>query len=67
MKLRKIQDTVDTFLDEKVTDLDANVKIVAIIALVLIPIIAFYFVVYSPKSQELAQLEQQKITLLQSI
>lgn len=67
MKLNKLQETLDTFLDDKVTDLDANVKIVGIIALVLIPLIAFYLLVYSPKTTKLKQLEQKKVTLLQTI
>lgn len=67
MKLRDVQDKVDTFLDEKVTDLDANVKIVSIIALVVIPVIAFYFMVYSPKNAKLVQLGQQKVRLLATI
>ncbi len=67
MKLKKVQDSVDTFLDDKVTDLDANIKIVVIVALVLIPLITFYFVVYSPKTKQLDQLEQKKVKLLQTI
>jgi type IV pilus assembly protein PilO len=67
MKLNKVQETLDTFLDEKVSDLDANVKIVGIVALVLVPLILFYFMVYSPKTKKLDQLEQRKVKLLQTI
>lgn len=67
MKLNKVQETLDTFLDEKVSDLDANVKIIGIVALVLIPLILFYVLVYSPKTTKLAQLEQRKVKLLQTI
>ena len=67
MKLNKAQETFDTFLDEKVADLDANIKIVGIVALVLIPLIVFYLVVYSPKTTKLKQLETKKVQLLQKI
>lgn len=67
MKLKKVQDSIDTFLDEKVTDLDPNIKIVSIVALVLVPLVAFYFLVYSPKTTKLSQLEQKKVRLLQTI
>ncbi len=67
MKLKKVQDSVDTFLDNKVTNLDTNVKIISLLVVVLIPLVAFYFMVYSPKTKKLSQLEQQKVKLLQTI
>jgi type IV pilus assembly protein PilO len=67
MKIKQIQNTLETFLDEKVSELDANIKIISIVALILIPLITFYFSVYSPKNKQLSQLKQKKITLLETI
>ena len=67
MKVKQIQNTLETFLDNKVSDLDANIKIISIIALILIPLITFYFLVYSPKNTQLTQLKQKKINLLETI
>lgn len=67
MKMKQIQNTLETFLDEKISELDANIKIISIIALILIPLITFYVAVYSPKNTQLTQLKKKKVTLLETI
>ena len=67
MKVNKTKEAFDSFLEKKVVPLDKRV-IIAIFALVIIlPIVAFYFLYYSDKEKEIKGLESQAATLRQEI
>ncbi len=67
MKVQDIQSKFNTFLDEKVSDLDQNMKMAVMAAVVVLPVLGFYFLAYSPQNTKLKQLEGQKVRLLQTI
>lgn len=56
----KIQEAINSFLDEKVSRLKPVHKIVICAATVLLPVIVFYFFSYSPKAAEIKNLLAQK-------
>jgi len=67
MKVNKIKEAFDSFLEKKVVPLDKRV-IIAIFALVIIlPIVAFYFLYYSDKEKQIKGLESQIANLRQEI
>ncbi len=67
MSLKDLQTNIDTFLDDKVSNLDQNIKIVILVVSLLLPVIAFYFVSWSPYQDEVKKLKAQKVSLLQTI
>ncbi|MEN8257260.1 MAG: type 4a pilus biogenesis protein PilO [Thermodesulfobacteriota bacterium] len=67
MNIKGIQSKIDVFLDEKVAGLDQNMKMAALAAIVVIPLVGFYFLSFSPQNAKLKQLEGQKVGLLQTI
>ncbi len=56
MDTSKIKSALDDFLENKVTKLNQNHKLLICAATVLVPIVAFYFLFYSPKSESIATL-----------
>lgn len=67
MKLDKIQNTVNSLLDNKVAKLNRNHKIGICAAAVLVPLIAFYFLAFAPKNEKISQLKKQQQQLEQEI
>jgi type IV pilus assembly protein PilO len=67
MKKNDIQAKIDGFLDSKVAGLDQNIKLAIMAAVILIPVIIFYFISYKPQNVKLNQLEGRKVVLLQEI
>lgn len=67
MKVNKIRDAFDSFLEKKVVPLDKKI-IIAIFALVIIlPVVAFYFLHYTAKTKEINGLENQAAKLRKEI
>ena len=67
MKVNKIKEAFDSFLEKKVVPLDKKI-IIAIFALVIIlPTVAFYFLHYSAKSREIKGLQNQAAKLRKEI
>ncbi len=60
MKLDKAKDSFSTFLDNKVSKLNSKHKLGICAAAVLVPVIAFYFLVFAPKNETISQLKQQQ-------
>jgi len=58
MDINKIKAALNAFLDNKVSQLNPKHKVLICVATVLVPITAFYFLYYSPKSENIAGLEQ---------
>lgn len=59
MDTKNIKAAIDTFLDEKVSGLEKKHKIAICAATVLLPFVAFYFLSFSPRSEETAALEKE--------
>lgn len=67
MKSKDIQGKIDTFLDTKVVGLDQNIKMGVMAAIIIVPLLGFYFLAYQPHQKEMTKLAGQKVTLEQSI
>jgi type IV pilus assembly protein PilO len=67
MKVNKIREAFDSFLEKKVVPLDKKI-IIAIFALVIIlPIVAFYFLHFTAKTKEIKGLESRAAKLRKEI
>ena len=58
---------IEKFLDTKYIPLERKFKITALIFLLLLPIVLFYFLLYQPNAKKIAGLAQQKESLDQMI
>lgn len=67
MDSKSIQVAFDSFLDTKVTTLANNVKAAIVVAVVAVPVALFYFLSFSPKSQQIAGLEANVAQLQQEL
>ena len=63
MDKTKLKAVLNSFLDDKVSQLNTNHKLLICLATVLVPIVAFYFLYYSPKSESIAGLERNIVSL----
>ena len=61
MKLDKAQETINSFLDNKVARLNRNHKIGICAAAVLVPVVVFYFLAFAPKNKEISRLKQPTV------
>jgi type IV pilus assembly protein PilO len=67
MKVNKIKEAFDSFLEKKVVPLDKKI-IIALFALVIIlPTAAFYFLHYTAKTEEIKRLESRETQLRKEI
>ena len=62
-----IKIALDAFLENKVATLKTNHKLMVCAATVLVPVIAFYFLSYSPKHDQAAGLEKSIVSLQKQI
>ncbi len=67
LDIKKLKTGFDHFLDSKVSRLKPKQKLLICGAALLLPCVAFFFLVYSPKSEEIAQLEKKKGSLAQEL
>ena len=67
MKPQELKSALDTFMENKVARLEIKHKAAICVAALVLPIIAFVFLVYSPKSEEIQKLEKQRVTLKNEI
>jgi len=58
MDTKKFKVAYDTFLDEKVSHLNTTHKIAICAGSVLVPLVIFYFLIFSPKSTEITVLNK---------
>ncbi|MCB2183473.1 MAG: type 4a pilus biogenesis protein PilO [Desulfobulbaceae bacterium] len=63
----RIQEAVNTFLDEKVAPLKTIHKAGILTAFIVLPCVAFYFISFSPNSDKIKRLRSQKNKLEQEI
>lgn len=67
LNLEKIKKGLESFIDTKVSRLEAKHKLLIFLAALLLPAIAFFFVGFSPKMEETKRLNGDKDALLQEI
>lgn len=67
MSEKKIKAGYDKFLSEKLARLDIRQKGAIVTAAVILPLVLFYFFLYSPKQEEIARLQAEKAGLEQEI
>ncbi|MFZ5775988.1 MAG: type 4a pilus biogenesis protein PilO [Thermodesulfobacteriota bacterium] len=63
LDMKQISAGIDSFLDTKVSLLKPPHKLGILAAALLLPCVAFFFLVYSPKSTEIKNLTSQKTSL----
>lgn len=56
-----------TFIDKKFIPLAPRVKIAVTLALIIVPLVIFYFVSFQPESDKITNLETQKVNLTKEI
>ncbi len=57
MDSKQLQANLDNFIDTKVATLDNSRKLLIATAILLLPAVAFYFLYYSPKADDISRLE----------
>ncbi|MEW6429040.1 MAG: type 4a pilus biogenesis protein PilO [Thermodesulfobacteriota bacterium] len=63
MKLDAVKNKFETFLEAKVAPLPAAHKLGIAAAVLLLPVVLFYFLMFAPKTEEIARLTQQRAGL----
>jgi len=67
MNANALKAKIDTFLEDKVAPLPVAHKAGIATVVILLPIVAFYFLLYAPKAEEITRLEGQKQSIEQQI
>ena len=67
MKINKIKEAFDSFLEKKVVPLDKKIIIIIFALVIILPTVAFYFLHYSAKTKEIKGLENQAAKLRKEI
>ena len=67
MKVNKIKEAFDSFLEKKVVPLDKKVIITIFALVIIVPIVAFYFLFYTEKTKEIKGLESREASLFKEI
>ena len=67
MKVNKIREAFDSFLEKKIVPLDKRIIIAIFVLIVVLPVVAFYFLHYSKKVALIKGLENRATALRQEI
>ena len=67
MKLNKIKEGFDSFLEKRIVPLDKKIIIAIFAVIMILPIVAFYFLHFDPKTKEIKGLEKQQAELKKEI
>ena len=67
MKLNKIKETFDSFLEKRVVPLNKKIIIAIFVLIIVAPVVAFYFLHYSAKVNEIKGLENKVVKLRKEI
>ena len=67
MKLNKTKEAFDSFLEKKVVPLDKKVIITIFALVIIVPIVAFYFLFYTEETKEIKGLESREASLFKEI
>jgi len=63
MNLEKISQSFDGFLDGKIAKLPKQQKIAFAALIIVLPLVLFYFLLYSPEAEDIRKLQQSETTL----
>ena len=67
MKLNKIKEAFDSFLEKRIIPLDKRIVIAIFVVIIVAPVVAFYFLHYTAKAKEIKGLERQATKLRKEI
>ncbi len=67
MKVNKIREAFDSFLEKKVVPLDKKIIVAIFVLVIILPMVAFYFLYYTDKTKEIKGLENQAANLRKEI
>ena len=67
MKLNKIKETFDSFLEKRVVPLNKKIIIAIFVLIIVAPVVAFYFLHFSDKVNEIKGLENNVVKLRKEI
>jgi len=67
LKLNKIKAGFDSFLEKRVVSLDKKIIIAIFAVVIIVPIVAFYFLHFDPKTKEIKGLEKKAANLRKEI
>ena len=67
MKVNKIKEAFDAFLEKKVVPLDKKIIIALFALIIILPTAAFYFLHYTAKTEEIKRLESRETQLRKEI
>ena len=67
MKLKKLREGFDSFLEKRIVPLDKKIIIVIFALIIILPSVAFYFLHYTAKTQEIKKLESRAAKLRKEI
>ena len=67
MKINKIREAFDSFLEKRVVPLDKKIIIAIFVLIIILPSVAFYFLHYTAKSKEIQGLEKKAAELRKEI
>jgi len=67
MKPNKLKETFDSFLEKRVVPLDKRIVIAIFVLIIVVPVVAFYFLHYTAKTEEIKGLENQAVKLQKEI
>ncbi|MCP3930504.1 MAG: type 4a pilus biogenesis protein PilO [Bacteroidetes bacterium] len=65
--MKKNTAAIDAFIDERYLPLDPKYKIILAIAIVLLPVVAFFFIFFQPNVEDLGRLAKKKTKINQEI
>ncbi len=65
--ISKYKEQANSFIDEKITPMGSSKKAGIWLVALLIPCVAFYFLYYTSKTEEIAKLEERKANLTREI
>ncbi len=67
MKLNKIKESYNNFIEKRVVPLDKKIIIIIFALIVILPVVAFYFLHYTAKTDQIKGLENQVTSLRNEI
>lgn len=67
MKANKIIQAFDSFIEKRIVPLDKKIIIAIFAVVIILPCVAFYFLHFTPKTQEIKNLESQEVKLRKEI
>ena len=67
MKVQKTKEAFDSFLEKRVVTLDKKIIVVIFVLIIALPVVAFYFLHFTAKTEQIKGLEKQAAGLRQEI